>query len=279
MSLQSQCNKKKQKKQRQKNKNFNVIYQTWTCDMHCMYLAEAIIKWKNNWNDSTGQHHELLSHPETLNKIVLLKVFSFLIATSLYFSQYVHDYGRLLHLRKRISLLLSLCRWIPHVDDVASRDDIWWGFMAKISTYFSTFDYFWGGSFFLSFFVWLFDEMKWLRWFGWRKKARIYEYISIFSEPLWCRWNPGGNLETRREDVQNDMHEDGAAAPVTVRSGKKKKNVFRKWQSDWQIDGSHSPAPFCTGLSQGRDLSEAEGGEGPKQPAGKRGKCRTIPKT
>lgn len=79
-----------------------------------------------------------------------------------------------------------------------------------------------GGSFFLSFFLWLFDEMKWLRWFGWRKKARIYEYISIFSEPLWCRYNPGGNLETRREDVQNDMHEDGAAAPVTVRSGKKK---------------------------------------------------------
>lgn len=61
--------------------------------------------------------------------------------------------------------------------------------------------------FFRSFSLWLFDEMKWLRWFGWRKKgSRIFSDLSTPSQ-LLCRNNRGGN---HKKLFKNHMHEDGA---------------------------------------------------------------------
>lgn len=110
MSLQVTMWKKTNNIKLKKNEDFDVIYWTLTWYMHCMYLAEPITKWTINWYVSTRQHYDLLSHLETVNNIVLFSFLCFFTPTSIYFSQYLHDdCGLLLHLRKRISLLLSLC--------------------------------------------------------------------------------------------------------------------------------------------------------------------------
>lgn len=211
--------------------------------MHCMYLAEPITKWTNNWYDSTRQHYDLLSHLETLNNIVLL-CFLFLcvfIPTSIYFSQYVHDdYGLLLHLRKRISLLLSLCSSSSHVD-VASIYDI--------STYFSTVEYFFLS---LSLAVW-WDEVTEMVWMK-KKGSRIFSDLSMPSQ-LLCRNNPGGNY---KKLFKNHMHEDGATewqfGHIAGTESRQKclLEVTVDWQWDWwQLSSSRltmCPAHFVFAL-------------------------------
>lgn len=142
-------------------------------------------------------------------------------------------------------------------------------FLAKVSTYFSTFDYFffWG----LSFFGCL---MRWRDWDGLdeEKKARTY----IFSElstpsQLLCRNNPGGN---HKKIFKTKCMNSGATEPLLGRILEAKrweKRVFSEVTEDWQvglttalITACHRvPRPFCIRLSVMTSLDrEREGGLG-----------------
>lgn len=133
-----------------------------------MVYALYVLGWTyNKWYDSTRQHYDLLSHLETLSNIVL---FSFLFLYQLLYispSMYMmivdyyciwekgyHCYSPSVAKSHMLMLLryMILC------------------FLAKISTYFSTVDYF----FSLSFFGCL---MRWSDWDGLDEEKKRLAYI------------------------------------------------------------------------------------------------------
>lgn len=148
----------------------------------------------------------------------------FFIPTSIYFSQCVHDnYGLLLHLRKRISLLLSLCSEIPHVD-VASIYDMFFGWN------FNLFFYRW--LFFpLSFFGCL---MRWSDWDGLDEEKRL-AYIFWLVDAVTVVMQKYFWWDLQEDKLfKNHMHDDGAAEWQFGHNSGAGRRQREAWKWDWR---------------------------------------------
>lgn len=112
-------------------------------------------------------------------------------------------------------------------------------FLAKISTYFSTFDYFFV---FLSLAVW-WDEVTEMVWMK-KKGSYIFSELSMPSQ-LLCRNNPGGNY---KKIFKTKCMNFGATEQLLghISGAERWENCFLEVMEDWKWDWRQLSSPRLT---------------------------------